>query len=101
MIKLDRIIEASNQFKVVPKINVARVQSQDTVEKQQIELLKELIKEIEEQRCAQGCVPKSLHAPAAEARQYYRGMNAGVYLALRVINERIGRMNNALEKQEQ
>ena len=66
-----------------------------------IELLKEIIKDIEEQRCAQGCVPKSLHAPAAEARQYYRGMNAGVYLALRVINERIGRMKNVLENEAQ
>lgn len=59
-----------------------------------IELLKDLIKDIEEQRCAQGCVPKSLNAPAKEARSYYKGMTSGVYLALRVINERIGRIKN-------
>lgn len=61
---------------------------------EKLELLNELIKEIEEQRCAQGCVPKSLYAPAQEARTYYKGMQAGVHLALRVINERIGRIKN-------
>ena len=59
-----------------------------------IELLKDLIKDIEEQRCEQGCVSKSLNTPAKEARSYYKGMTAGVYLALRVINERIGRIKN-------
>ena len=59
-----------------------------------IEILKDLIKDIEEQRCLQGCVPKSLNAPAKEARSYYKGMTSGVCLALRVINERIGRIKN-------
>lgn len=64
----------------------------EKVNQEKIDLLKELIKDIEDQRCAQGCVPESLNAPAKEARFYYKGMTAGVYLALRVINERIGRI---------
>ena len=59
-----------------------------------IELLKELIKDIEEQRKLRESVPKSLCAPANEARNYYRGMNEGVYIALRVLNEGIGRIQN-------
>lgn len=62
-----------------------------------IELLKDLVKEIEAQRCAQGCVSKSVSAPAQIARYYYKGMTAGVCLALRVLNERIGRIQNGCD----
>lgn len=92
MLRLDEIIETNNQFKVVPKKNVIRLQSQDIADEQQIKLLKELIKDIEDQRCVQGCVPKSQTAPTQLARYYYRGMTDGFYLAIRVINKRIGRI---------
>lgn len=61
---------------------------------EKINLLKDCITDIENQLKVREASKKRVFAKNDSARQYYRGLEEGAYIALRVINERIGRLKN-------
>ena len=67
----------------------------EEVNQEKIELLEELIKGIEDQLEVRGCKKKIIYLSSnPELKAYNSGMLDGARIALRVINERIGRIKN-------
>ena len=58
------------------------------------QVLKDIIKEIDNTRCEKNFVMKSLKTPAQKSRFYYKGTLNGIELSKKVIEKRLKELKN-------
>lgn len=58
------------------------------------QILKDLIKEIDNITCEKNLVMKSLKSPAQKSRFYYKGTLNGIYLSKKIVEKRLKELKN-------